>query len=63
MELTHAPRADLQRIAAFDVIANNADRKAGHLLTDDATDIWGIDHGVTLNADPKLRTVRVGLGR
>ncbi len=51
-------RDELARIAAFDIIANNADRKAGHALRD-AEDgrIWGIDHGLTFNIEPKLRTV------
>lgn len=48
--------ADLQRIAAFDVLANNADRKSGHVLC--AGDrLWAIDHGLTFHAEPKLRTV------
>lgn len=47
---------DLRRIAAFDVLANNADRKSGHvLLADDR--LWAIDHGLTFHAEPKLRTV------
>jgi hypothetical protein len=49
---------ELQRIALFDVITNNADRKASHTLRG-AHDgrIWGIDHGLTFNVQPKLRTV------
>ncbi len=49
---------ELQRIALFDIITNNADRKVGHTLRD-AVDgrIWGIDHGLTFNVEPKLRTV------
>ncbi len=51
-------REELERIALFDVITNNADRKAGHTLRG-ANDglIWGIDHGLTFNVEPKLRTV------
>ena len=45
------------RFAAFDLIANNADRKAGHLLLDEANHVWGIDNGLCFNADEKLRTV------
>jgi uncharacterized repeat protein (TIGR03843 family) len=49
-------QAALRRIAAFDVVANNADRKSGHvLLAGDA--LWGIDHGLTFHEEPKLRTV------
>lgn len=47
---------ELRRIAAFDVLTNNADRKSGHvLLCDDR--LWAIDHGLTFHAEPKLRTV------
>ncbi len=46
-----------KRIAAFDVIANNADRKGGHILKDRNGRLWGIDHGITFHAEPKLRTV------
>ena len=50
-------RAELQRIALFDWIANNADRKASHCLKARDGRIWGIDHGLTFNTVPKLRTV------
>ena len=39
-------RVDLRRIAVFDVVANNADRKSGHCLLDREGRIWGIDHGL-----------------
>src|SRR5918999_2700568 len=49
---------ELRRIAVFDCVANNADRKAGHfLLGQHDGQLWGIDHGLTFNAAPKLRTV------
>jgi hypothetical protein len=44
-------------VAAFDVVANNADRKAGHCLLDGDGVVWVVDHGVCFNVDPKLRTV------
>jgi len=47
----------LERIVMFDLIANNADRKIGHCLVDADGRIWGIDHGLTFNVEPKLRTV------
>jgi hypothetical protein len=47
----------LRVIAAFDVIANNADRKGGHLLKDGEGQIWGIDHGLCFHQETKLRTV------
>lgn len=49
--------AELQRIAVFDYITNNADRKVGHCLLGVEGLIWGIDHGLCFNLDPKLRTV------
>lgn len=47
----------LQRIAAFDALVNNADRKGGHCLLDEHGKIWGIDHGLCFHEDDKLRTV------
>jgi hypothetical protein len=48
---------ELRSIALFDVITNNADRKAGHCFKGRDGRIWGIDHGLTFNVVPKLRTV------
>lgn len=46
----------LVRIAAFDLLANNADRKSGHcLLAEDQ--VFGIDNGLCFHVEPKLRTV------
>jgi uncharacterized repeat protein (TIGR03843 family) len=47
----------LRRMAAFDYLANNADRKGGHCLIDVAGKLWGIDHGLCFHVQPKLRTV------
>lgn len=47
----------LQRICAFDVLANNADRKGGHCLLDGEEHIWGIDHGLCFHSQYKLRSV------
>lgn len=47
----------MEQIALFDLIANNADRKLAHLLRDQHGRIRGIDHGLTFNIAPKLRTV------
>jgi Phosphatidylinositol 3- and 4-kinase len=53
-----AARADeLRRVAAFDVVANNADRKGGHCLLADDGRIAAIDHGVCFGVEPKLRSV------
>jgi uncharacterized repeat protein (TIGR03843 family) len=48
---------DFQVFALFDSVINNADRKAGHVLEDDSGRLWAVDHGVTFNERPKLRTV------
>jgi uncharacterized repeat protein (TIGR03843 family) len=49
--------ATFRRVALFDVVANNADRKSGHcLLAEDGT-LFFVDHGVCFNEEPKLRTV------
>lgn len=47
----------LREIAAFDLLANNADRKGGHLLVDANDKLWAIDNALTFHADRKLRTV------
>lgn len=47
----------LRSIAAFDLLANNADRKGGHLLVDQNDKVWAIDNALTFHADRKLRTV------
>src|SRR5213596_957221 len=52
---SHAER--LQRICLFDLVANNADRKAGHCLLGPDGRVWAIDNGLCFNVDPKLRTV------
>ena len=48
---------DLARIALFDYVANNTDRKSGHVLRGRDGRIWGIDHGLCFSALFKLRTV------
>ncbi len=50
----------LRRIALFDAVVNNADRKGGHLLVRPDGLIQGVDHGVTFSVDPKLRTILWG---
>ncbi|MBN1667581.1 MAG: SCO1664 family protein [Anaerolineales bacterium] len=47
----------LRPVVLFDLIANNADRKGGHLLFDDQGHLWLIDHGLCFNVEEKLRTV------
>ncbi len=48
---------DIEKIVLFDFITNNADRKMGHCLRDRSGRVWGIDHGLTFNVAPRLRTV------
>jgi uncharacterized repeat protein (TIGR03843 family) len=58
--LVHADDERLATIATFDVLVNNADRKAGHLLAAPGGRVVGVDHGLTFHAEPKLRTVLWG---
>jgi uncharacterized repeat protein (TIGR03843 family) len=51
----------LQAFAVFDMLINNADRKAGHCIVDKNGIIWSIDHGLTFLPLPKLRTVMLEL--
>lgn len=55
--LDPAARATLQRVAVFDVLVNNADRKGGHVIQDHDGRLWLIDHGVCFHQEFKLRTV------
>jgi uncharacterized repeat protein (TIGR03843 family) len=50
----------LRRIAVFDAIVNNTDRKGGHLLPVGGGHVFGVDHGVCFSPVPKLRTVLWG---
>ena len=59
MVLADDPR--LRRMATFDAIVNNTDRKGGHILpVDGGRMIHGVDHGVCFSEVPKLRTVLWG---
>lgn len=51
----------LRRMAAFDAVVNNTDRKGGHILpVDGGRRVHGVDHGVCFSPAPKLRTVLWG---
>jgi uncharacterized repeat protein (TIGR03843 family) len=52
-----AHHGHLKRICAFDLVANNADRKAGHCLLVPDGAIYAVDNGLCFHAEPKLRTV------
>ena len=56
----HADDIRLWRMAVFDVLINNADRKGGHVLRGVDGDVYGVDHGVCLHVEDKLRTVLWG---
>ena len=52
---------DLEPFAVFDLLANNADRKAGHCLLGPDGRIWSIDHGLTFHVSFKVRSVMIEL--
>ncbi len=56
-ELYRRDLSELRKIALFDAVINNTDRKIGHLLPISEDKIYGCDHGVTFHVDDKLRTV------
>ncbi|ABK64802.1 MULTISPECIES: SCO1664 family protein [Mycobacterium avium complex (MAC)] len=58
--LMHADDPRLRRMAVFDVLVNNADRKGGHILCGVDGRVYGVDHGVCLHVENKLRTVLWG---
>ncbi|MGP8302930.1 SCO1664 family protein [Streptomyces inhibens] len=58
--LVHADHPRLRRLAVLDAVINNGDRKGGHLLPGADGQFFAIDHGVTFNAEDKLRTLLWG---
>ncbi|MEV4345667.1 SCO1664 family protein [Actinoplanes sp. NPDC049596] len=58
--LAHADDPRLARLAVFDAVINNADRKGGHVLYPSTGSIHGVDHGVSFHVENKLRTVLWG---
>ncbi len=58
--LAHADDPRLARMAVFDVVVNNADRKGAHVICDGQGRVYGVDHGVCFHVDDKLRTVLWG---
>jgi len=50
-------RDGFREICAFDFVANNTDRKAGHILLGEDGEIWAIDNSLCFHHEFKLRTV------
>ncbi len=57
--VVHEDSPRMAEITVFDAVINNADRKGSHLIRAGDT-VIGVDHGVTLHEDDKLRTVLWG---
>ena len=60
VDLTEFVRRDdpaLRRMAVFDAVVNNADRKGGHIIPMPDGHVYGVDHGICFSVDPKLRTL------
>ena len=60
VSLVHEDSSPLRRMAVFDIVVNNADRKGGHVLEMTDGHRYGVDHGVAFHTDHKLRTVLWG---
>ncbi len=60
ISLVHEDSDPLRRMAVFDVLINNADRKGGHVLAMTDGHRHGVDHGVSFHVEDKLRTVLWG---
>jgi uncharacterized repeat protein (TIGR03843 family) len=60
VSLVHEDSEPLRRMAVFDVVVNNADRKGGHVLEMPDGHRHGVDHGITFHVEHKLRTVLWG---
>jgi hypothetical protein len=57
ISLAQSQNFQLRKMALFDAIVNNTDRKIGHLLPDRNGQVFGCDHGVCFHEEDKLRTV------
>jgi uncharacterized repeat protein (TIGR03843 family) len=60
VSLIHEDTSELRRMAVFDTVVNNADRKGGHVLAMTGGHRYGVDHGLTFHIEHKLRTVLWG---
>jgi uncharacterized repeat protein (TIGR03843 family) len=57
VKLFQQDQPELRKMAIFDAVINNTDRKIGHLLPTPDGRVRGCDHGVTFHVEDKLRTV------
>jgi len=57
IDIGQSDHPDLRKMAIFDALINNGDRKYGHLLILENGQIQGCDHGVTFHVEDKLRSV------
>lgn len=57
LELAQSDIEPLRRMAVFDAVVNNADRKGGHLIPTRDGHVFGVDHGICFSTDDKLRTL------
>ena len=57
--MAHSVAPEVRTAAVFDALINNSDRKGSHLIRVGGG-LWGVDHGVSLGVEPKLRTVLWG---
>jgi uncharacterized repeat protein (TIGR03843 family) len=58
--LTHSDHPSVRLLAALDIVINNADRKGGHVLHGTDGHVYGVDHGICMHSENKLRTVLWG---
>jgi uncharacterized repeat protein (TIGR03843 family) len=57
VSIAQSGNSQIQKMALFDVLINNTDRKFGHILPVSENEIYGCDHGLTFHTEDKLRTV------
>ena len=57
VELAQSQDPLIRKMALFDVLINNTDRKFGHILPAHDGSVFGCDHGVSFHSEDKLRTV------
>ncbi|MFZ3151603.1 MAG: SCO1664 family protein [Anaerolineaceae bacterium] len=55
--LSESERESLKALVVFDLVANNADRKGGHILKDESGRLWAIDHALCFHTERKYRSV------